>query len=113
MARMHQEVYIKWGLGTPRLKGRLKPIIMAPIRAVVKPFVKDKLPLYIDPLPLKPFVPEAVEPPLKEQIDKIIPLYIGDPDGQQEKLRETPADEPASDQDGETSADVEDTPRTL
>ena len=113
MPRARQEVRIKKDIDVPRLKGRLKPIIMAPIRAVVKPFVKDKLPLYIDPLPLKPFVPEAVEPPLKEQIDEIIPLYIGDPDGQQEKLRETPADEPTSDQDGETSADVEDTPRTL
>lgn len=113
MAQVKQEVYIKWGLGTPRLKGRLHPIIMAPIRAIIKPFVKDKLPLYIDPLPLKLFVPEPVEPPLKKQIEDIIPLYIGDPDGQQEKLRQAPADEPTSDQDGETSADVEDTPRTL
>ena len=113
MASMHQEVKIKWGLGTPRLKGRLKPIIMAPIRAVVKPFIKDKAPLYIDPLPLKPVILKAVEPPLKEQIDEIIPLYIGDPDGQQEKLHEAPADEPTSDQDGEVIADIEDTPRTL
>ena len=82
MPRMHQEVKIKKDIDAPRLKGRLRPIIMAPARAVIKPFVKDKLPLYIDPLPLKPVIPKAVEPPLKEQIEEVIPLYIGDPDEQ-------------------------------
>ena len=46
MPRMHQEVKIKKDIDVSRLKGRLRPIIMAPARAVIKPFVKDKLPLY-------------------------------------------------------------------
>lgn len=113
MARMHQEVYIKSNFGTPRLKGRLKPILMMPIRKVIKPFIKDNLPLYIDPLPIKPFLPEPVEPKLKPIIEDIIPEYIGDPNEQQEIIHKTPADEPASNKGREITPTVEDTPRAL
>ena len=113
MADMHQEVKIKWGLGTPRLKGRLKPIIMAPVKPLIAPSVKGKLPLYINPVPLKPIILKAVEPPLKEQIDDVIPLYIGEPDGQQEIIREETVDDAPAYKDGETFTDFEDAPRTL
>lgn len=113
MVHVHQEVRIKKDVDVPRLKNRLRPIIMVPLRKPIQPVIKEKIPLYIDPLPIKPILLEPVEPPLKEQIDPVIPKYIGDPDEQPESIREEPDKIPATDQSRETFDDDEDTPRSL
>ena len=113
MADMHQEVYIKWGLGTPKLKGRLKPIVVTPKYKPIKPVVNDTLPLYIDPVPLKPVILKAVEPPLAEPIQPIIPDYIGDPDERPTQIHKEPFTDAPTDKDRETSADDEAAPLKL
>ena len=113
MSRVKQEVKIKWGLGTPRLRGRLKPVVIAPIKKILSAVVKDKPAVYIEPIPLKPIIPEAVEPTLAEPIKPIIPEYIGDPNEQQEIIHKAPVDEPATNQSREITPTVEDAPRAL
>lgn len=113
MADMHQEVYIKWGFGTPRLKGRLRPIIAVPKRKPIKPVVEENLPLYIDPLPLKPVILKAVEPPLAEPIQPIIPDYIGDPNEQPTQIHKEPLTDTPTDKDREVPADDETAPLKL
>ena len=113
MARVTQKVYINWGFGTPRLKGRLKPIIMAPIRRLLSPPVKDNLPVYIDPEPIRPVVPTAIEPPIKEPIQPIIPDYIGDPNEQPTQIHKEPFTDAPTDKDREIPADDETAPLKL
>lgn len=113
MPRMHQEVKIKWGLGTPRLRGRLKPVVIAPIKKILNAVVKDKPAVYIEPIPLKPIIPVAVEPPLAEPIQPVIPEYIGGLDEQPKEIREEPAIIITPDKSGEISDSSEDTPLTL
>lgn len=113
MANMHQEVKIKKDIDVPRLKGRLKPIMRAPIHFIIKPFVKDTMPLYIDPLPIKPIIPVPQEPKLKVYVEPVIPEYIGDSDEQPENVREEHDKVPAADQSRETYADDEIAPRSL
>lgn len=113
MADMHQEVYIKWGIGVPKLKGRLKPIIMAPIRRLLTPPVKDPLQDYINPEPVRPVLPTAIEPPIKEPIQPIIPDYIGDPNEQPTQIHKEPFTDAPADKDREIPADDETAPLKL
>ena len=113
MSSIRQEVRIKKDIDVPRLKGRLRPIIIAPIKRLLHNVVKEQTPVYIEPVPLKSFVPEAVEPTLAEPIKPIIPEYIGGLDEQPKEIREEPAIIITPDKSRETPADDEDTPLTL
>ena len=113
MPRMHQEVRIKKDIDVPRLKGRLRPIIVAPIKKLINKVVKETPAVYIEPLPLEPFVPVAVEPKLAEPIQPVIPEYIGGLDEQPEEIRKEPAIVPATDKGREIPDSSEDTPLTL
>lgn len=113
MPGMRQEVKIKKDLDVPRLRGRLRPIFFMPIRKLVKPFVKEYLPLYIDPMPLKPVIMQAVEPPLRDLIEPVIPEYIGTEDEQPETIYKAPVNEPPANKSREVTPAFEDTPRAL
>lgn len=93
MTHIRTEVGVKWGFGTPKLKGRLvKPVILLPVKKAVKDPISADTPVYIKPLELKPVVPDTIEPPLAPIIQEIIPPYIGGLDESESKIHKGDAE---------------------